>query len=43
LDNSLTGESFPQEYLSKVKTVHSKGGSQGYGYDWSLDETRKMS
>lgn len=34
---------FPQEYLEKVKTVHSKGGygSQGYGYDWKIEEAQK--
>ncbi|XP_001951445.1 phenylalanine--tRNA ligase alpha subunit [Acyrthosiphon pisum] len=43
LENPQTSENFPQEYLNKVKTVHSKGGygSQGYGYDWSLDEAKK--
>lgn len=31
------------EYLEKVKTVHSKGayGSQGYRYDWKLEEAQK--
>ncbi|KAL4090587.1 hypothetical protein QTP88_025391 [Uroleucon formosanum] len=31
------------EYLNKVKTVHSKGGcgSQRYGYDWYFDEAKK--
>ncbi|RLU25312.1 hypothetical protein DMN91_001468 [Ooceraea biroi] len=34
---------FPMEYLEKVKTVHSKGGygSQGYRYDWKLEEAQK--
>lgn len=34
---------FPEEYLERVKTVHSKGGygSQGYGYDWKLEEAQK--
>ncbi|XP_002128146.2 phenylalanine--tRNA ligase alpha subunit [Ciona intestinalis] len=34
---------FPQEYLERVKTVHSKGGfgSQGYRYDWKIDEAQK--
>lgn len=43
LDDPQNSENFPQEYLSKVKIVHSKGGygSQGYGYDWSLDEAMK--
>jgi len=31
------------EYLERVKTVHSKGGygSQGYKYDWKLEEAQK--
>lgn len=43
LDDPKTSENFPQEYLNKVKTVHSKGGygSQGYGYEWSLNEAKK--
>lgn len=34
---------FPMEYLEKVKTVHSEGayGSQGYKYDWKLEEAQK--
>lgn len=34
---------FPMDYLERVKTVHSKGGygSQGYGYDWKLEEAQK--
>lgn len=34
---------FPMDYLEKVKTVHSKGGygSQGYGYDWKIEEAQK--
>uniref|UniRef100_A0A1L8DI45 phenylalanine--tRNA ligase n=1 Tax=Nyssomyia neivai TaxID=330878 RepID=A0A1L8DI45_9DIPT len=34
---------FPMEYLERVKKVHSVGeyGSQGYGYDWKLDEAQK--
>lgn len=34
---------FPQDYLQRVKEVHSKGGydSQGYGYDWKLEEAQK--
>lgn len=33
----------PMEYLEKVKTVHSTGGygSQGYRYDWKLEEAQK--
>lgn len=34
---------FPQEYLEKVKEIHSVGGfgSQGYGYDWKIEEAKK--
>ncbi|KAJ1172289.1 hypothetical protein NDU88_004136 [Pleurodeles waltl] len=34
---------FPMEYLEKVKKVHSEGGygSQGYKYDWTIEEARK--
>ena len=34
---------FPLEYLQKVKQVHSRGGyeSQGYGYDWKIEEAEK--
>uniref|UniRef100_A0A646QF40 phenylalanine--tRNA ligase n=1 Tax=Hemiscolopendra marginata TaxID=943146 RepID=A0A646QF40_9MYRI len=34
---------FPEEYLQKVKAVHEKGGfgSQGYKYDWKLEEAKK--
>ena len=33
----------PSDYLEKVKKVHSVGGygSQGYKYDWNLDEAKK--
>jgi len=38
-----TTEIFPEEYLEKVKRIHSSGGhgSQGYGYDWKKDEASK--
>ncbi|XP_014480700.1 PREDICTED: phenylalanine--tRNA ligase alpha subunit isoform X2 [Dinoponera quadriceps] len=34
---------FPIEYLERVKKVHSVGnyGSQGYKYDWKLEEAQK--
>lgn len=43
LTDPKTSDKFPQEYLEKVKNIHSKGGfgSQGYGYDWSIDEAQK--
>ncbi|CAD5112718.1 DgyrCDS1936 [Dimorphilus gyrociliatus] len=33
----------PTDYLERVKTVHSKGGygSQGYKYDWKIEEAQK--
>lgn len=34
---------FPEEYLQRVRSVHSKGGygSQGYNYEWKLEEAQK--
>lgn len=34
---------FPMDYLERVKKVHSVGGygSQGYKYDWKLEEAQK--
>ncbi|VDD91983.1 unnamed protein product [Enterobius vermicularis] len=34
---------FPEDYLERVKTVHSKGGygSKGYNYEWKLEEAQK--
>lgn len=34
---------FPEDYLEKVKKVHSVGGfgSQGYKYDWKIEEAQK--
>lgn len=34
---------FDNEYLNRVKQVHSKGGfgSKGYGYEWKLEEAQK--
>ncbi|KAL5015727.1 hypothetical protein ScPMuIL_005316 [Solemya velum] len=33
---------FPMEYLERVKEVHSEGGygSQGYRYDWKIEEAK---
>jgi phenylalanyl-tRNA synthetase alpha chain len=33
----------PEDYMERVKEVHSKGcyGSKGYQYDWSISEARK--
>ena len=37
-------DSFPRDYLERVKQVHSKGvfGSIGYGYDWKEEEALKL-
>lgn len=34
---------FPSDYLERVRQVHSKGGygSQGYGYEWKMEEAQK--
>uniref|UniRef100_A0A3B5MAT1 Phenylalanine--tRNA ligase alpha subunit n=1 Tax=Xiphophorus couchianus TaxID=32473 RepID=A0A3B5MAT1_9TELE len=34
---------FPMDYLERVKKVHSEGGygSQGYKYDWKMEEAQK--
>ncbi|XP_071441519.1 phenylalanine--tRNA ligase alpha subunit A [Hetaerina americana] len=34
---------FEVDYLNRVQNVHSKGGfgSQGYGYEWKIDEAKK--
>lgn len=34
---------FPCDYLERVRQVHSEGGygSQGYGYDWKIEEAQK--
>jgi phenylalanyl-tRNA synthetase alpha chain len=44
LSEPAIGKDFPQEYLERVKKVHSEGGygSLGYGYDWKLEEAQKM-
>ncbi|XP_072299747.1 phenylalanine--tRNA ligase alpha subunit [Eucyclogobius newberryi] len=41
-DPALAHE-FPQDYLKRVKRVHSEGGygSQGYKYDWKIEEAQK--
>uniref|UniRef100_A0A7N8YBB5 phenylalanine--tRNA ligase n=1 Tax=Mastacembelus armatus TaxID=205130 RepID=A0A7N8YBB5_9TELE len=41
-DPALAHE-FPQDYLDRVKRVHSEGGygSQGYKYDWRIEEAQK--
>lgn len=34
---------FPEDYLEKVRKIHSEGGygSQGYGYNWKIEEAQK--
>ena len=36
-------KNFPMDYLERVKKVHSVGGygSQGYGYDWKIEDAQK--
>lgn len=43
LSEPQKSSNFPLDYLEKVKKVHSSGGygSQGYGYDWKIEEAQK--
>ncbi|XP_048000082.1 phenylalanine--tRNA ligase alpha subunit [Leguminivora glycinivorella] len=43
VSSPATCNQFPMEYLEKVKKVHSEGGygSQGYRYDWKIEEAQK--
>ncbi|KAI8787235.1 phenylalanine--tRNA ligase alpha subunit [Biomphalaria glabrata] len=43
ISDPATASAFPMDYLEKVKEVHSIGGygSQGYKYDWKLEEAEK--
>lgn len=43
ISNPSKSYKFPEDYLEKVKKMHSQGGhgSQGYGYDWKLEEAQK--
>jgi len=43
ISDPATTKHFPQKYLEKVKQIHSSGGfgSQGYGYDWKVEEASK--
>lgn len=38
-----TSCNFPEDYRGRVEQVHSKGGfgSQGYNYDWKIEEAQK--
>lgn len=44
LKEPATSNRFPQEYMEKVKKVHSEGGygSIGYGYNWKVEEAEKL-
>lgn len=43
MSSPATTTQFPMEYLERVKKVHSEGGygSQGYRYDWKIEEAQK--
>uniref|UniRef100_A0A669C9W5 phenylalanine--tRNA ligase n=1 Tax=Oreochromis niloticus TaxID=8128 RepID=A0A669C9W5_ORENI len=43
LSDPAHAHQFPQDYLERVKKVHSEGGygSQGYKYDWKIEEAQK--
>ncbi|XP_053394586.1 phenylalanine--tRNA ligase alpha subunit-like [Mercenaria mercenaria] len=43
ISDPASAHTFPMDYLERVKKVHSVGGygSQGYKYDWSIDEAKK--
>ncbi|KAF0032333.1 hypothetical protein F2P81_014623 [Scophthalmus maximus] len=43
LSDPALAHGFPQDYLERVKKVHSEGGfgSQGYKYDWKIEEAQK--
>uniref|UniRef100_A0A3Q3ENF3 Phenylalanine--tRNA ligase alpha subunit n=1 Tax=Labrus bergylta TaxID=56723 RepID=A0A3Q3ENF3_9LABR len=43
LSDPALAHDFPQDYLERVKKVHSEGGygSQGYKYDWKIEEAQK--
>ena len=44
LKEPATCQNLPQDYVERVRKVHSEGGfgSQGYGYDWKIEEAQKM-
>ncbi|CAK1579759.1 unnamed protein product [Parnassius mnemosyne] len=43
VSSPATTTDFPMDYLERVKKVHSEGGygSQGYRYDWKIEEAQK--
>lgn len=44
LSDPATTDSFPEDYLERVRKIHSSGGhgSIGYGYDWKKEEAAKL-
>ena len=44
LKEPATCHNLPQEYVERVRKVHSEGGygSLGYGYQWKIEEAQKM-
>uniref|UniRef100_A0A3B3ZAH0 phenylalanine--tRNA ligase n=1 Tax=Periophthalmus magnuspinnatus TaxID=409849 RepID=A0A3B3ZAH0_9GOBI len=43
LSDPALAHEFPRDYLERVRRVHSEGGygSQGYKYDWKIEEAQK--
>lgn len=43
LKDPATTETFPEDYLKRVKDVHENGGygSRGYDYEWNINEAKK--
>ncbi|XP_026997552.2 phenylalanine--tRNA ligase alpha subunit [Tachysurus fulvidraco] len=43
LSDPAVAHKFPKDYLERVKKVHTEGGygSQGYKYDWKIEEAQK--
>uniref|UniRef100_A0A672FUA4 Phenylalanine--tRNA ligase alpha subunit n=1 Tax=Salarias fasciatus TaxID=181472 RepID=A0A672FUA4_SALFA len=43
LSDPALARDFPQDYLERVRRIHSEGGygSQGYKYDWKIEEAQK--
>uniref|UniRef100_A0A8C5CZR3 phenylalanine--tRNA ligase n=2 Tax=Gadus morhua TaxID=8049 RepID=A0A8C5CZR3_GADMO len=43
ISDPAQAKGFPEEYLERVRKVHSEGGygSQGYKYDWKIEEAQK--
>ncbi|CAF0839591.1 unnamed protein product [Brachionus calyciflorus] len=44
MSDPITSDKFPMDYLERVKQTHMNGGcygSQGYKYDWKIEEAQK--